>query len=299
MGRKKKKAQPAPHTTWCYYCERTFADEATLVQHQVSRHFKCPECGKKFPGLKGMVRHTTTMHKVEVKEVPNAIYGREDTKVEVYAMLGIPADTTPPAGFGQPETQAEPEEQAAIPPSTYEQLSYMPTAYPGYPPQPGPYGMPPQPPQYGGYRQPPPRPGPYGQGPPLPFGGPPRGPPMGPPHGPPPNMYRPPPRGPPMGGVPPYGQPPRPPPGVFYGAPPQSYTQPPPNGPPMPPPSASTSTSTANTTGTTSAAPTVPPMQQGSQLSAPPSIAEHIVHPEGQASLEEMRAGLERYQPSA
>lgn len=43
MGKKKKNVQKP----WCYYCDRIFVDEAQLVQHQRSRHFKCPECPKK------------------------------------------------------------------------------------------------------------------------------------------------------------------------------------------------------------------------------------------------------------
>lgn len=43
MG-KKKKATVKP---FCYYCDRIFDDEAQLVQHQRSKHFKCPECPKK------------------------------------------------------------------------------------------------------------------------------------------------------------------------------------------------------------------------------------------------------------
>lgn len=35
MGRKRKK-QAKP---WCYYCNREFEDEKTLVQHQKARHF--------------------------------------------------------------------------------------------------------------------------------------------------------------------------------------------------------------------------------------------------------------------
>lgn len=39
MARKKKKgtAEQAP---WCYYCDRVFSDESTLIQHQKAKHFK-------------------------------------------------------------------------------------------------------------------------------------------------------------------------------------------------------------------------------------------------------------------
>ena len=39
MVRKKKKRE-AEQTPWCYYCDRIFADESTLIQHQKAKHFK-------------------------------------------------------------------------------------------------------------------------------------------------------------------------------------------------------------------------------------------------------------------
>ena len=35
--RKKKEDEQPP---WCYYCDRVFSDEQTLVQHQKAKHFK-------------------------------------------------------------------------------------------------------------------------------------------------------------------------------------------------------------------------------------------------------------------
>lgn len=34
-------------TAVCFYCDRIFADEATLIQHQKAKHFKCTVCHKK------------------------------------------------------------------------------------------------------------------------------------------------------------------------------------------------------------------------------------------------------------
>ncbi len=40
MVRKKKKREEEV-VTFCYYCDRIFADETTLIQHQKARHYKC------------------------------------------------------------------------------------------------------------------------------------------------------------------------------------------------------------------------------------------------------------------
>lgn len=39
MVRKKKKREEET-VTFCYYCDRIFADETTLIQHQKARHYK-------------------------------------------------------------------------------------------------------------------------------------------------------------------------------------------------------------------------------------------------------------------
>ena len=89
MGRKKKKSQKKPEF-WCYYCEREFADEAVLIQHQKAKHFKCHICHKRLFTAPGMVIHCHQVHKVDVKEVPNALPGREDPDIEIFGMAGIP-----------------------------------------------------------------------------------------------------------------------------------------------------------------------------------------------------------------
>ena len=39
MVRKRKKREDE-QPPWCYYCDRVFSDEPTLVQHQKAKHFK-------------------------------------------------------------------------------------------------------------------------------------------------------------------------------------------------------------------------------------------------------------------
>ena len=83
---------------WCYYCERTFADEKVLVDHQKAKHFKCHvvcweaaahvcflqllqhipsvndtnaylsllQCHKKLSTAGGMVIHVLQVHKEQV-----------------------------------------------------------------------------------------------------------------------------------------------------------------------------------------------------------------------------------------
>lgn len=38
MGRRKRAAKKV---IFCYYCDRTFNDEASLIEHQKSKHFRC------------------------------------------------------------------------------------------------------------------------------------------------------------------------------------------------------------------------------------------------------------------
>ena len=48
---------------FCYYCDRGFDNEAVLIQHQKSRHFKCDACGKKMTGLGALITHARHVHK--------------------------------------------------------------------------------------------------------------------------------------------------------------------------------------------------------------------------------------------
>ena len=59
MGRKKKKNR---QKIWCFYCDREFADEKVLTDHQKARHFKCPECFKRVLTMGGLLVHMTQVH---------------------------------------------------------------------------------------------------------------------------------------------------------------------------------------------------------------------------------------------
>ena len=60
MGRKKKQGEK--RYIWCYYCDREFDDDNTLISHQVARHFKCEYCGKKLGTFRGLMAHCKTNH---------------------------------------------------------------------------------------------------------------------------------------------------------------------------------------------------------------------------------------------
>ena len=89
MGRKSKKETLKP---WCYYCDREFDNEGTLVQHQVAKHFKCSECHKKLSNVTGLVYHLFQVHKVAIESVPNARIDRGRTDLEIYGMTGVPEE---------------------------------------------------------------------------------------------------------------------------------------------------------------------------------------------------------------
>ena len=87
MGRKKRKDVYKP---WCFYCDREFDDENILVQHQIAKHFKCPECNKKLSNVTGLVYHLFQVHKVACNTVPNAKPERNIVDIEITGMNGIP-----------------------------------------------------------------------------------------------------------------------------------------------------------------------------------------------------------------
>lgn len=80
MGRKRKK-QAKP---WCYFCNREFDDEKTLIQHQKAKHFKCMWCNKRLHNGPGLAVHCRQVHKEILKYIPNAIPGRDDIRLEIY-----------------------------------------------------------------------------------------------------------------------------------------------------------------------------------------------------------------------
>jgi hypothetical protein len=67
MGRKKKKREE-DQKPFCWYCDREFIDEPTLVQHQKSKHFKCADCNRKLNTAQGLCVHAYQVHKRTVTE---------------------------------------------------------------------------------------------------------------------------------------------------------------------------------------------------------------------------------------
>lgn len=95
MGRKKRRCSESDARIYCWYCERDFASEHELVHHQKEKHLRCPTCLKRMVSTSGLVVHAMQVHKRTVT-VPNAIDGREDPKVDVFGMRGIPSSSTAP-----------------------------------------------------------------------------------------------------------------------------------------------------------------------------------------------------------
>lgn len=64
MGKKKKKGVDAK--PFCFYCDRIFGDEHTLVLHQKAKHFRCSECRKQLNTSQGLVTHCYQVHGVSI-----------------------------------------------------------------------------------------------------------------------------------------------------------------------------------------------------------------------------------------
>lgn len=57
MGRKRKALKLS-----CYYCDRDFVDEQTLILHQRARHFRCGSCDRQFLKVGDLVWHAQKKH---------------------------------------------------------------------------------------------------------------------------------------------------------------------------------------------------------------------------------------------
>lgn len=95
MGRKKvgivNQAQESFELRpFCYYCDREFDTAKTLITHQRTKHFNCGECGLKFDTVTGLRVHMLNAYKKTMKEVPNAMPGRENPDIVVHGMEGLP-----------------------------------------------------------------------------------------------------------------------------------------------------------------------------------------------------------------
>lgn len=140
MGRKKRRNEERKE---CWYCERTFSDEVMLVNHQRTKHFKCPNCHKLFNSAPAMATHASQVHQLDLKGVPAAIPGKDSLRFEILGMQGIPDDAGPPkrpnvgAPFPPPVAAVAPPPAAAVaarPPAMAAPPGFM------YPPPPA--GMP-------------------------------------------------------------------------------------------------------------------------------------------------------------
>ncbi|KAK9791847.1 hypothetical protein WJX73_001877 [Symbiochloris irregularis] len=262
MVRKKKKREE--QKIFCFFCDRIFADEPTLIQHQKAKHFKCPTCHKKLSTAQGLSVHCVQVHKVTLETIPFAKPGRDSMELEIFGMAGVPEGMEPGA---DPAQDDEPDAKVArldegpgmsVPPSMIQghlhppsmggpggMHMYPPPNFPppGFPQPPGappflppgfpfaPPGMPP-PPQPGGMGMPPPAgsllPGSF----PPPPGMAPGSLPMEqrPPFMAPPGSLPPPGYGPPPGGQ----MPPRPPGGALFPIQSGPTKNAPPGGPPAP-----------------------------------------------------------------
>ena len=53
----------------CFYCTKEFVNEAVLLLHQKSVHFKCEECGRRVAGIAGLKIHCTTVHRGTLERI--------------------------------------------------------------------------------------------------------------------------------------------------------------------------------------------------------------------------------------
>ncbi|SAM07656.1 hypothetical protein [Absidia glauca] len=88
MGKKRRSKVVMP---WCWYCEREFEDQQTLIVHQKAKHFRCPQpdCKRTHHSFIVMAKHALT-HNLTVESVPNALTHRNDTTIEITGMNGVP-----------------------------------------------------------------------------------------------------------------------------------------------------------------------------------------------------------------
>jgi hypothetical protein len=75
---------------WCYFCNRSFADEDGLITHQKMTHFRCPICRRSNRSTAALSNHVSLVHKEILEKVPNAIEGRDSPNNSVFGMKGIP-----------------------------------------------------------------------------------------------------------------------------------------------------------------------------------------------------------------
>lgn len=163
MGKKKKKDKEETKP-WCYYCDRIFDNEATLIQHQKAKHFRCGECNRKLNTAQGLAVHSYQVHKVSVDAVPGAKPGREAMDIEIFGMAGVPAGLKPGGVYEPPAKKAKVADAPAAPSALPGPLSGPPSypIAPVAPPLAAPLSQPPMPQYMGGPSAPGPAPFPGG-----------------------------------------------------------------------------------------------------------------------------------------
>merc|ERR1719161_2881470 len=90
MVRKKNKNKAVQLKPFCYYCDRCFDDEQTLIQHQKAKHFKCEVCHKKLTTARSLRTHSVQVHKIDLKMVPYSKPERSGVDPDIIGMTGIP-----------------------------------------------------------------------------------------------------------------------------------------------------------------------------------------------------------------
>eukprot|EP00392_Amoebophrya_sp_AT5.2_P000192 g192.t1 len=77
---------------WNYYDDKEFDTEEQLIQYQRQRHFRCPDCEVKAHSAPALAVHYEQVHGKTLRGVPNAIPGRDDPRVLIIGLKGVPAD---------------------------------------------------------------------------------------------------------------------------------------------------------------------------------------------------------------
>lgn len=107
MGRKKRqKTELVEDMPFCFYCGDEFPDDWTLREHQVTAHFKCPECNTRIQTPRELRNHARSSHGLEVKKVCGALPGRDWVDLEIVGQEEIPEPFLGPGNrFPEGETE--------------------------------------------------------------------------------------------------------------------------------------------------------------------------------------------------
>ena len=76
----------------CYYCDRRFVSERSLIFHQRAKHFNCRICKRKLDTARGWAVHLLQVHKQNFNKVQNALEERSDISLLIRGIQGVPDD---------------------------------------------------------------------------------------------------------------------------------------------------------------------------------------------------------------